>query len=102
MNSNSLSLQNDAACRDKGPEMFFVDEGPVTNSSVRLAIGKAIAVCNMCPVQAMCLMTAVNSDEDEYGIWGGFTRKERRKIFDEGQKITLDEAEEYVTWKRNI
>lgn len=101
MESN-LSLQSDAACKDKGPQMFFVDEGPVSNASIRMAIGKAIAICNTCRVQALCLMTAVNSSEDEYGIWGGFTRKERRKLFTEDQKITIEEAEELVSWKRNL
>lgn len=97
-----LSLQEHAACKNKNTEMFFVDEGPVSNHSVRTAIGKAVAICNSCSVQDICLMTAVNSDEDEYGIWGGFTRKERRKIFSEGEKITIKEAKSYVLWKRAV
>lgn len=99
---DNRSLQDDAACKDKGPEVFFVDEGPISNISVRTAINKAIAICNTCSVQDICLMTAVNSDEDEYGIWGGFTRKERRKAFQEGVKITNDEALRYVLWKRSL
>lgn len=100
--TKELSLQNDAACKDKGPGMFFVDEGPISNQSVRIAVSKAIAICNTCTVQHICLMTAVNSDEDEYGIWGGFTRRERRKTFEEGQKITIEEALRYVVWKRSL
>ena len=100
--TTGVSLQSDAACKDKGPQMFFVDEGPISDNSIRTAINKAIAICNTCKVQALCLMTAVNSDEDEYGIWGGFTRKERRKHFTEDQKITIEEAEEFVSWKRNL
>lgn len=98
--TEKLSLQNDAACKDKGVEMFFVDEGPVSNPKIRVAIAKAVAICNRCDVQDLCLMTAINNNE-EYGIWGGFTRKERRKMFDEGQQITLDEAMEHVIWKRS-
>ena len=63
-------------------------------------IAKAISVCNRCDVQALCLMTAVNNEE-EYGIWGGFTSKERKKIFN-GINMTIDEAEEAVQWKRNL
>lgn len=100
--TEELSLQENAACKDKGPEVFFVDEGPISNASVRIAINKAIAICNTCSVQDICLMTAVNSDEDEYGIWGGFTRKERRKMFQEGIKIDKQEAMRYVLWKRNL
>jgi hypothetical protein len=102
MTTSELSLQANAACKDKGPEMFFVDEGPISNKSVRANIAKAISICNTCEVQDICLMTAVNSDEDEYGIWGGFTRKERRKTFSEGQKITIEEAKDYVLWKRSL
>lgn len=102
MKKTELSLQTDAACKDKGTEMFFVDEGPISNKSVRTNINKAVSICNSCPVQDICLMTAVNSDEDEYGIWGGFTRKERRKMFMEGEKITIEEAKDYVLWKRSL
>lgn len=100
--TEELSLQEHAACKGRGAEMFFVDEGPITNLSVRTAINKAIAICNTCIVQDVCLMTAVNSNEDEYGIWGGFTRKERRKIFEQGVKIDKQEALRYVLWKRNM
>lgn len=99
--SDQLSLKEHAACKDKGVDMFFVDEGPVSNPKIRIAIGKAVSLCNRCDVQHLCLMSAVNNDE-EFGIWGGFTRKERRKLFSEGQKITQEEAMEHVVWKRNL
>lgn len=101
MTSDQLNLKEHAACKDKGAEMFFVDEGPISNPKIRIAISKAISLCNRCDVQDLCLMTAVNNEE-EFGIWGGFTKKERKKLFSEGQKITREEALEHTTWKRNL
>lgn len=102
---NELSLQNDAACKNKDVGMFFVDEGPISDSSIRNNIIKAVSLCNLCPVQDQCLMTAVNNDE-EFGIWGGFTSKERKKMFGKknisNKKITIDEARELVLWKRSL
>ena len=95
-----LTLQKNAACKDKDTNMFFVDEVPISDATIRMGIAKAISVCNRCDVQALCLMTAVNNEE-EYGIWGGFTSKERKKIFN-GINMTIDEAEEAVQWKRNL
>lgn len=101
----NLSLQDDAACKDKGFDMFFVDEGPVSDVNIRIAIAKAVALCNLCPVQDQCLMISVNNDE-EFGIWGGFTSKERKKLFGKkGKKkksISIDEARELVLWKRSL
>lgn len=100
-----LSLQDYAACKDKGVDMFFVDEGPISDVHIRNAITRAIALCNLCPVQDKCLMIAVNNDE-EFGIWGGFTSKERKKIFGKKsivkKKITIEEARELVLWKREL
>jgi WhiB family redox-sensing transcriptional regulator len=92
-------ISEQAACRDKGPEMFFVDEGPISNKSVRLAIAKAVAVCNNCPVQAQCLVNAVNNKE-EFGIWGGITTKERKYLMKQKTPMTIGEAKEFIQWKR--
>lgn len=97
--NNQLSLQNDAACKDKSTEMFFVDEGPLSDIGIRNAIKRAVAICNLCSVQDVCLMTAVNNGE-EFGIWGGFTTKERKKMFKKGDKIDIEEAKDLVIWKR--
>ncbi len=97
--SNDLSLQNDAACRNKDTDMFFVDEGPISDSEVRAGISKAIAICNLCDVQDICLMTAINNGE-EFGIWGGFTTRERKKHIGRNVKIDIEEAKDFVIWKR--
>jgi WhiB family redox-sensing transcriptional regulator len=103
--SETLSLTDDAACKDKDVGMFFVDEGPISDVYVRNAISRAVALCNLCPVQDKCLMIAVNNGE-EFGIWGGFTSRERRKLFGKKgkskQDIDIDEARELVLWKRSL
>lgn len=93
------SINEKAACRDKGPEMFFVDEGPITNRSVRVAIAKAVTICNSCPVQAECLMHSVNKPE-EFGIWGGVTTKERKQLMKKNKKMNINQAKEFIQWKR--
>lgn len=99
MKIDAQSIKSKAACKDKGADMFFVDEGPISNSKIRVAIGKAVAVCNNCSVQVECLINAVTNNE-EFGIWGGFTSKERKKIFK--NSIDYDAAKEAVLWKRSL
>lgn len=89
-----------AACKDKPHGMFFVDEGPLSDKTVRAAIALAVATCNTCPIQINCLMHAVNNNE-EFLIWGGFTSKERKKLFGKNSSITEEEAFEAVRWKKN-
>lgn len=57
----------DAACAG-APEVFFT-----------ATPDKAIAICRPCPVRVECLHDAVIADPP-IGVWGGLTRKERRKI----------------------
>ena len=38
----------------------------------------AKSYCKLCPVMSECLDYALSNDE-EYGIWGGMTPRERRK-----------------------
>ena len=56
-------------CRHTDPETFFPD---VTSEQAR-----ALAVCGGCPVQGLCLMTAIEGAEPE-GVWGGTSPRERR------------------------
>ncbi len=95
----NLTLQNDAACKDKGADMFFVDEGPLSDIHIRNAIKRAVGICNLCSVQDICLMTAVNNEE-EFGIWGGYTSRERKKLFKKGERIDIEQAKDLVIWKR--
>lgn len=67
--------QNDAACRQRGPGLFFAPDGerePQRNVRER----KAKAVCARCPVRAECLSYAMERPE-RYGTWGGMGEDER-------------------------
>ena len=90
-----------AACRGQDTKLFFADSGPLSNPSVRKAVTHAKSLCKGCDVQAECLIFAVNNDE-EFGIWGGFTRKERKKFFGESAKISYDKAMRAVKWTRSF
>lgn len=47
-------------------------------------VEQAKNVCGSCPVRAQCLEYALDNDE-RYGIWGGMTSKERRKLTRQNQ-----------------
>lgn len=66
-----------AACKNEDTELFF----PTGNTSpeAREMIRQAKAVCNRCSLRDACLDYALDNGED-YGIWGGMTEKERRRI----------------------
>lgn len=60
-----------AACRGMDPGIFF----PQTDQEAE----QALAVCRICAVQEECLEYAISAKE-RYGIWGGTTERERRRI----------------------
>jgi WhiB family transcriptional regulator, redox-sensing transcriptional regulator len=59
-----------AICNGEDPERFFPSHGdPGT---------KARGICAHCPVQQGCLEYA--TEADEFGIWGGLDREQRRAL----------------------
>ena len=60
-----------AACRGTDTEIFY----PVTSDEE----AEALSICATCPVRAQCLDYAVRNHET-YGIWGGTTPEQRRRI----------------------
>lgn len=67
-----------AACLDKDPENWF----PVSEleSGIALAhIESVKAICSGCPVIDSCLLWALNTQQ-QFGIWGGTTPKERANL----------------------
>lgn len=60
-----------AACREEQSMRFF----PENRDEER----EALKVCSTCPVVEDCLDHAIESNE-RFGIWGGTTERERRKI----------------------
>ena len=62
----------DAACHGADPGMFFPDK------SEAHAIRAVIQVyCDDCPVREACLDLGLHM---EYGVWGGLTAHERRRL----------------------
>jgi WhiB family redox-sensing transcriptional regulator len=60
-----------AACRGCDPELFFMDRGQPTS--------EAKTVCRGCVVREECLEYAI-TEKEKFGIWGGLSERERRKI----------------------
>ncbi|WP_406516348.1 WhiB family transcriptional regulator (plasmid) [Streptomyces sp. NBC_00873] len=68
-----------AACRGLNPRLFY--PGPVSNASIAQA-ERARAVCDRCPIRALCLDDALTSKgrdaaADRVGIRGGLDGRER-------------------------
>lgn len=70
-----MSWRNNAACRDKDPELFFpVGKG----KSAQEQIQQAKAVCQCCPVSDHCLQAA--QVPGTVGVWGATSEDERRAM----------------------
>ena len=66
-----LSWQDFANCSGADQDLFFPERGASTR--------KAKAICAACVVKAECLEYAIRQGE-RFGIWGGLSERERRKI----------------------
>lgn len=63
----------EAACRDADPDLFFHPDGwhgGSPGAEERARVRAALAICDRCPVESVCLAEAVSRREPE-GIWGG-------------------------------
>ncbi|MDM4722779.1 WhiB family transcriptional regulator [Micromonospora sp. WMMA1363] len=63
--------QERAQCPQTDPEAFYPDKGGSPDVAKR--------VCRRCEVRTECLEYALDNDE-RYGIWGGLSERERRKL----------------------
>ncbi|MFK4091096.1 WhiB family transcriptional regulator [Kribbella sp. NPDC020789] len=63
--------QDRGLCAQTDPESFFPEKGGSTRDAKKICAG--------CPVAAQCLEWALENDE-RFGIWGGKSERERRKI----------------------
>ena len=61
----------DGLCAQTDPEQFFPEKGGTT--------AHAKKVCASCPVRVECLEYALTNGE-RYGIWGGTSERERRRL----------------------
>lgn len=64
-----------ASCASANPEEWFPEKG--------VSSADAKKVCAKCDVVAECLAYALEHDE-QYGVWGGMTRSERRQLKRDG------------------
>lgn len=63
--------QNHANCLGVDPDLFFPERGVSTR--------EAKEVCRGCVVQEECLEFALENGE-RFGIWGGKSERERRRV----------------------
>lgn len=66
-----LAWQDRALCATTDTDAFFPEKGGSFRAAKR--------VCARCEVKAECLQYALDHDE-RFGIWGGLTEKERRRL----------------------
>ena len=72
--TRALGWRADAACTDADPEQFFPQDGETPARRARRE-KQAKAICDACPVRALCLASAVRQGEKQ-GIWGGLNETE--------------------------
>jgi WhiB family transcriptional regulator, redox-sensing transcriptional regulator len=63
--------QEKALCAQTDPEAFFPEKGGSTREAKRICLG--------CEVRDACLDYALAHDE-RFGIWGGLSERERRRL----------------------
>ena len=63
--------QEQALCAQTDPEAFFPEKGGSTREAKR--------ICQACAVRDECLEYALLNDE-RFGIWGGLSERERRRL----------------------
>ncbi len=79
--------RSDAACRSSDARQFFAPMGELREERSRRERA-ARALCRSCPVQEACLDYALRVQEP-YGIWGGLTELERRRLLRERRAARL-------------
>ena len=74
----------EALCAQTDPEAFFPEKGAKN--------AEAKAVCDLCPVAAECLTYALDNNE-RFGIWGGLSERERRRLRGDDTEADDDEGD---------
>ncbi|HET7490158.1 MAG TPA: WhiB family transcriptional regulator [Acidimicrobiales bacterium] len=69
--AEELSWQHQANCLGVDPDLFFPERGASTR--------EAKEVCRGCVVRMDCLEYALDNAE-KFGIWGGMSERERRRL----------------------
>jgi WhiB family redox-sensing transcriptional regulator len=66
-------LRKRGACAGANPNIFFPED-----EKDLVLVGKALVYCSGCPVLDLCRRYAM--DNEDYGIWGGTTARQRRSL----------------------
>lgn len=73
MNLDELARRPERACRDIPTAVFYPDN--------RAGFRPALNICAQCPIRIDCLDAALQTPvAEDYGIWGGTTDKERKRL----------------------
>lgn len=75
----AYAWQQLAQCRTSDPEHFFTEDRDQQDRRRVSKARDAHRLCHGCPVIDQCLTHALSVPED-YGIWGGTTAAERRRL----------------------
>lgn len=74
----STEWMRHGACADHDPALWYPKQSRTTPQ-----VMEAKAICRGCRVKDVCLAYALQHNEND-GIWGGLTAKERRKLHKAG------------------
>lgn len=77
-----------ARCAGRPLEVFFPTASAKETKNRAGTWTRARAVCNLCPVRAECLAWAMKletSDNLRFGMYGGLTPKQRRRLHARGR-----------------
>jgi WhiB family redox-sensing transcriptional regulator len=67
----AMAWMDEGLCNGMDPALFFPERGASTR--------EAKDTCRACPVRMECLEYALERGE-KFGIWGGLSERERRRI----------------------
>jgi WhiB family redox-sensing transcriptional regulator len=85
-----------AACQDADPSIFFPNHDRDAHNELGTTTYKeAKTYCDRCPVTRECLLFAMKQfphNDDDYGMWGGLSPKERRKLRRKTRLANLDKV----------
>lgn len=71
--------QVDALCRGSHAYLFFPPSSFERKDERERREQRAVAICEVCPVQPECREYAL-AIQEPFGIWGGLTESDRRQI----------------------
>lgn len=72
MTADAGDWRDSALCAQVDPEAWFPAKGQPNKDAKR--------ICRSCEVRVECLEYALSQEEDEPGVWGGLSERERRRL----------------------